>query len=149
MLAEFEAIRAHLDGLEPALRTHLFYATPAFNDGGQPILSQVPYVVLETSSGAPAEEASVGADEYREFDVRVRYVTAVPDAPPKVRARVRGRLAQEREGARLVPMSGRRLFVECLGHEVGSQADRDITFSGTNTHPFYGVDTFRAYSHPA
>lgn len=148
MLAEFEAIKAHLDGLVPPLRTHLFYAMPAPNEDLPP-QSQVPYVVLETSGGDSPEDASVGADAYREFDVRVRIVTAVPDAPEKVRARVQGRLAAPRQGARPVPMPGRRLFVEWLGVEVGSQADRDITFAGSNTHPFYGVDTYRAYSHPA
>ena len=148
MLAEFEAVKAHLDGLDPVLRSHLFYATPAPNADLPPV-SQVPYVVLESTGPDDPEEASVGADAYREFDLRMRIVTSVADAVPKVRVRVQGRLAGPRQGAVRIPMVGRGLFIEWLGSDVGWQVDRDITFAGTNTHPSYGVDAYRVYSHPA
>jgi len=148
MLAVFEAVQAHIGSLDPPLRSHLFYAMPSPAEDLPPV-SEVPYVVVETSTGGMPEDVSVGADPYQEFDFRVRYVTAVPDAPVKVRMRVRGLLGDVRQGPVRVPMAGRVLFTECLGAEIGSTADRDITFPQTNMHPFWGLDTFRAYSHPA
>lgn len=150
MLAEFEAIKAHLDGATPGLRTHLFYAYPELGPEELPPLSHVPYVVLEHGYGDGPPEPAVGGDYGDlQFDMRARAVTSVPDAPGKVLARVHQRLAPGFATPVRVPMPGRVLHVAYLGVEVHSAVDRDLTFSATNRHPHFGVCTFQVTSQPS
>lgn len=107
-----------------------------------------PYVLLWTSAGVPSADLPV-CDEATDLDdtVGVTGVGLSAEAVLAVLGRVRGVLSPS-GGAGALTVPDRAAWLR-LRDSRPVQADRDVTVSGTNQHPFFGVDLYRLVSTPA
>lgn len=144
MLATLQAIRSVLLPLDYS--THLL-ANEGVTDDTVPA---VPYLVLAPANGVgllPDELPVCGPDGALAFDLRVTAVSWPADAVPKVQQRVRDALAPGL-GLSRVPADERLVTVAYLRTEVVSQFDRDMTVTGSNRHPSWGVDSYSVSVQP-
>lgn len=136
-------MREHVTALKAALAP-LGYPVHFVDVVGEPAY---PYVLLWTSAGTPSTELPLCDTADIDDTVGVTGVGLSPEAVLAVLSRVRGVLSPS---GRPVPLTvpGRAAWTR-LRDSRTVQADRDVTVTGTNRHPFYGVDLYRLVSTPA
>lgn len=105
------------------------------------------YLVLSSPGYGDAVEDSIcGTGDDLDVPLRVTAVAGTPDGAVIMLNRVRALLSPGRDETR-VPAEGLDVRVRFTRSEV-VDVDRDVTITGTNRHPAYGVDTYRLVSQP-
>lgn len=135
-------MKAHLDAIDARLTatapTHLIWATGAH-----------PYYVLTSPAYSPTDERSVADETDGAIDalVRVKAVTGTADGVLRMLDLARDELSPNLEATPLT-VAGRSATIRFVRSEF-VDVDQDVTITGTDRHPFVGVDTYRIVSQPA
>lgn len=137
-------MREHVAAIRSALSV-LPYDVHFVDVQGEP---DYPYVLLWTSAGVPSSELPL-CDTATDLDdtVGVTGVAESPEAALAVLGKVRGVLSPS-GGPEPLVVPSRAAWLR-LRDSRTVQADRDVTITGTNRHPFFGVDLYRLVSTPA
>lgn len=108
----------------------------------------MPYVLLWASAGVPVEERSECGPGGEFTDaLGVTAVAGTPDGVWIVQEAVRGVLSPGGRTTRH-DVDGDVMWL-ALFDSRAVQIDRDVTITGTNRHPAFGVDLYRLTSTPA
>jgi hypothetical protein len=106
------------------------------HDGAVPANPSYPYAVLYINEGDHDETDLTSASRQQTYDVQITAVGATAAS------------------ARICATKARVALVDVIPTVAGRtcwpvREDRDITLTGTATHPFYAVDTYRVASLPS
>lgn len=105
-----------------------------------------PYVLISPGYGRPGERPLSERLDSVDHDIQVRSVGTSPASMLGLLRDVR-QILSPGKGPRRLDVPGRRASVKFLRHEMTDQ-DRDVTFTGTKSHPHFGVDAFHLISTP-
>lgn len=106
-----------------------------------------PYVLISPGYGRLGERPLGERLDSVDHDIQVRYVGSTWDSMLGLLRDTRQLLSPDKGPRRLV-VPGRRASLRFLRHEM-ADVDRDVTITGTGTHPHFAVDAFRLLSVPA
>ncbi|MHB1173407.1 MAG: hypothetical protein ACYCZY_13180 [Lacisediminihabitans sp.] len=132
------------------MRAHVAAIKAAAEFAGYPVhFGYVPapvpqqYVLIVTGTGDPASEVDVtGTTDDIDARVMVKIVGQTPDAALGMAGKVQTALAAP------ITVPGRVVWLSRTG-SLDVQVDRDVTITGTNTHPAFTTDFYRLISVPA
>lgn len=105
-----------------------------------------PYIVISPGYGRSGERPLGDRLASIDHDLQVRCVGATPESMLGLLGDVREVLSPGKGPLRLL-VPGRRATLRFIRHEM-SEVDRDVTITGTGTHPHFGVDAFHLVSTP-
>jgi hypothetical protein len=114
------------------------------HDGAVPANPAYPYAVLYINEGDHEETDLTSASRQQAYDVQITAVGATAASARIYATKARAALVD------VIPtVTGRTCWPVRKTSSQPVREDRDVTLTGTATHPFYAVDTYRVASLPS